>query len=186
MVHSRQPLALIPKARFRKICFKTRAMGLKKKKLWTLNSGVEACLIISDWKGDDERPMEPLFWPSNRKEVKSVINWYKWNSKKTTGLKTLEGNQSTEPKNLFVVQLKELLNRCDDKLEVINYQMETLFVQQFLVEEPDEPVIDEEEDAARNFWWFKWILLNCEANSSAAQTCLHFCIWYFVLESASL
>ncbi|KAL6322847.1 hypothetical protein AAG906_020847 [Vitis piasezkii] len=72
--------------------------------------------------------------------------------KKTTGLKTLEGNQSTEPKNLFVVQLKELLNRCDDKLEVINYQMETLFVQQFLVEEPDEPVIDEEEDAARNFW----------------------------------
>uniref|UniRef100_F6GV66 Uncharacterized protein n=1 Tax=Vitis vinifera TaxID=29760 RepID=F6GV66_VITVI len=40
--------------------------------------------------------------------------------------------------------------RTKDKLEAINYQMETLFVQQFLAEEPDEPVMDEEEDAARN------------------------------------
>ena len=93
----------------------------------TQRLNVEACLIISDWKADDERPVEPIFWPPNPEEVKSLINKYKGHSKKAKELKILEGNQSTEPKNLSVVQLKELLNKCDDKLEAINYRMETLF-----------------------------------------------------------
>ncbi|KAL6322376.1 hypothetical protein AAG906_007929 [Vitis piasezkii] len=76
---------------------------------------------------DDERPVEPIFWPPNPEEVKSLINKYKGHGKKAKELKILEGNQSTEPKNLSVVQLKELLNKCDDKLEAINYRMETLF-----------------------------------------------------------
>lgn len=43
----------------------------------TQRLNVEACLIISDWKADDdERPVEPVFWPPNPEEVKSLINKY--------------------------------------------------------------------------------------------------------------
>ncbi|RVW97098.1 hypothetical protein CK203_030058 [Vitis vinifera] len=74
MGRSRLPLELIPKEKSRKITFQKRTMGLKKKtyEISTL-CGVDACVIIYSWTSDD-RPMEPIFWPSNPEKVKSIIN----------------------------------------------------------------------------------------------------------------
>ncbi|RVW15176.1 hypothetical protein CK203_090695 [Vitis vinifera] len=43
----------------------------------------------SSWTSDD-CPMEPIFWPSNPEEVKSIIKRYKEHSKEERGLKTLD------------------------------------------------------------------------------------------------
>ncbi|RVW15216.1 hypothetical protein CK203_090685 [Vitis vinifera] len=48
-------------------------MGLKKKTHETSTlCGVDACLIIYG-SSSDEHLVEPLFWPSNPEEVKSII-----------------------------------------------------------------------------------------------------------------
>ncbi|RVW15181.1 hypothetical protein CK203_090698 [Vitis vinifera] len=90
MGRSRLPLELIPKEKSRKITFQKRTMGLKKKtyEISTL-CGVDAC-VRSIVGPSNDRPMEPIFWPSNPKEVKSIINRYKEHSKEERGLKTLD------------------------------------------------------------------------------------------------
>ncbi|RVW15214.1 hypothetical protein CK203_090683 [Vitis vinifera] len=86
----------------------------------TQRLNVEACLIISDWKADDERPVEPIFWPPNPEEVKSLITNIKDMQEKE--LKSWKA-QSTEPR-LVCGSAEGIIDKCDDKLEAINYRME--------------------------------------------------------------
>ena len=65
-------------------------MGLKKKTHETSTlCGVDACLIIYG-SSSDEHLVEPLFWPSNPEEVKSIIKRYQEHSNEERGLKTLD------------------------------------------------------------------------------------------------
>ncbi|KAL6322390.1 hypothetical protein AAG906_007943 [Vitis piasezkii] len=165
MGRSRLPLELIPKEKSRKITFQKRTMGLKKKtyEISTL-CGVDACVIIYNWTSDD-RPMEPIFWPSNPEEVKSIINRYKEHSKEERGLKTLDlsgffeertkkiqkeisklGHQGADQtkyptwddrlNDLSADQLRELVNALGNKLEVIKSRVELLKMSQALLEGP--------------------------------------------------
>ncbi|RVW38733.1 Agamous-like MADS-box protein AGL82 [Vitis vinifera] len=165
MGRSRLPLELIPKEKSRKITFQKRTMGLKKKtyEISTL-CGVDACVIIYSWTSDD-RPMEPIFWPSNPEKVKSIINRYKEHSKEERGLKTLDlsgffeertkkiqkeisklGHQGADQtkyptwddqlNDLSVDQLRELVNALGTKLEVIKSRVELLKMSQALLEGP--------------------------------------------------
>lgn len=90
MGRSRLPLELIPKEKSRKITLQKRAMGLKKKTHETSTlCGVDACLIIYG-SSSDEHLVEPLFWPSNPEEVKSIIKRYQEHRNEERGLKTLD------------------------------------------------------------------------------------------------
>ncbi|KAJ9680641.1 hypothetical protein PVL29_019840 [Vitis rotundifolia] len=164
MGRSRLPLELIPKEKSRKITFQKRAMGLKKKtqEISTL-CGVDACLIIYGWSSDD-RLVEPLFWPSDLEEVKSIVKRYQEHRKEERGLKTLDlssffeertkkihkeiskpGHQGIDQSkysttwddrlnNLSVDQLRELVNAWGTKLEVIKSRVELLKMNQTLLE----------------------------------------------------
>ena len=117
---------------------------------------------IYNWTSND-RPMEPIFWPSNPKEVKSIINRYKEHSKEERGLKTLDlsgffeertkkiqkeisklGHQGADQtkyptwddqlNDLSVDQLRELVNALDTELKVIKSRVELLKMSQALLE----------------------------------------------------
>ena len=165
MGRSRLPLELIPKEKSRKITFQKRTMGLKKKtyEISTL-CGVDACVIIYS-RSSDDRSTEPIFWPSNPDEVKSIINRYKEHCKEERSLKTQDlsgffeertkkiqkklsklghhgGDNSKFPtfddrlNDLSADQLRDLMKKCREKLELVQSRVEFLKMNQAIFEGP--------------------------------------------------
>lgn len=151
MGRSRLPLELIPKEKSRKVTFQKRSIGLKKKThdISTL-CGVDACLIIYG-RSSDGCPPEPVLWPPNPEEVKSIINRYKQHREQDGLIKATDLSSFFEEKtkaiqkeisklggtdrsmystwndrlnNLSADQLRELINSWSKKLEIIKSRVE--------------------------------------------------------------
>ena len=156
MGRSMLPLKLIPKEKSRKLTFHKRSIGLKKKihEISTL-CGVDACLIIYGRSTDGFPSLEPVLWPSNPEEVKSIINKYQHHREEERSLKASDLSSFFEEKtkqiykeisklgprgtdrsmystwddrlnNLSIDQIRGLLNGWGKKLEIIKSRVEFL------------------------------------------------------------